>query len=80
MVELFIELAIDGDMIQDEDLVIHLLASPYSFSRLFTALEANELLKMEIVTERILHEEMKQKEKNNSDLSTEKAMTTKQPY
>ena len=65
MMELFNELAIVGDVIQDEDRVIYLLASlPDSFSTLVTALEANkEVPKMEIVTERILHEERKQKEK-----------------
>ena len=79
MMELFNELAIVGNVIQDEDCVIYLLASlPDSFSALVTALEANEEVpKMEIVTERILHEERKQKKKNNSDLSAEKAMTTK---
>ena len=80
--ELFNELPIIGDVIQDEDRVIYLLASlPDSFSTLITTLEANEeVSKMEIVTERILHEERKQKEKNNSDLSAEKAMTTKQQF
>ena len=58
MMELFNELAIVGDVIQDEDHVIYLLVSlPDSFSTLVTALEANEEVpKMEIVTERILHE------------------------
>ena len=43
MMELFNELAIVGDVIQDEDCVIYLLASlPDSFSKLVTALEANE--------------------------------------
>ena len=82
MMELFNELAIVGDVIQDEDRVIYLLASLFdSFSTLVTALEANEEVpKMEIVTERILHVERKQKEKNNSDLSAEKAMSTKQQF
>ena len=34
---------------------------------------------MDIFTERILHAERKQKEKNNSDSSAEKAMTTPPP-
>ena len=82
MMELFNVLAIVGDVIQDEDRVIYLLASlPDSFSTLVTALEANEEVpKIEIVAERILHEERKQKDKNNSDLSAEKAMTTKQQF
>ena len=79
MRELFNELAIVGDVIQDEDHVIYLLASlPDSFSTLVTALEANEeVSKTEIITERILHEERRKKKKNNLDLSAEKAMTTK---
>ena len=69
MIELFNELAIVGDVIEEEDRVVYLLASlPDSFNTLVTALEANEeVLKMEIVTERILHAESKQKEKLNSD-------------
>ena len=62
MMELFNELAIVGDVIQDEDRVIYLLTSqPDSFSTLVTVLEANEEVpKMEIVVERILHEERKE--------------------
>ena len=52
-----------------------------SFNTLVTVLEANEeVVKMEIVTERILHAERKQKEKLNSDTSGEKAMTTRQQF
>ena len=82
MMELFNELAIVRDVIEDEDCVVYLLASlPDSFSTLVTALEANgEVPKMEIVTERILHAERKQKERSNSDSSAEKAMTTKQQF
>ena len=62
MMELFNELAIVGDVIQDKDYVIVSLSD--SFNTLVTALEANkEVPKMEIVTERILHKERKQ-EKN----------------
>ena len=80
--ELFNELAIVGDVIEDENRVVYLLASlPDCFSTLVTALEANEEVpKMEIVTERIFHAERKQKEENNSDSSAEKAMTTKQQF
>ena len=54
---------------------------PNSFNTLDTALEANEEVpKMEIVTERILHAERKQKEKLNCDTSGEKAMTTRQQF
>ena len=63
----------DGDSMQDhikgmtevfnEDRVVHLLASlPDSYNVLVTALEANEEVpKMEMVTERLLHEERKMK-------------------
>ena len=82
MIELFNELTIVGDVIDEEDRVVYLLASlPDSFSTLVTALEANEEVpKMEVVTERILHAERKQKEKINFDTSGEKAMTTKQQF
>ena len=63
--ELFNKLTIVGDVIQDEDRVIYLLASlPDSFSMLVTPLEVNEeVSKMEIVTEGTLHEERMQKDK-----------------
>ena len=59
MTELFEELAVVGDPVSDEDRVVHLLASlPDSYDMLVTALEANSetVPKMEIVTERLLHE------------------------
>ena len=82
MIELFNELTIVGDVIDEEDRVVYLLASlPDSFSTLVTALEANEEVpKMEVVTEQILHAERKQKETINFDTSGEKAMTTKQQF
>ena len=82
MIELFNELAIIGDVKGEEDCVVYLLASlPDSFSKLVTALEANEEVpKMEVVTEWILHAERKQKEKINFDTSGEKAVTTKQQF
>ena len=81
MTELFNELAIVGDAIGEEDRVVHLLASlPDSFNTLVTALEANEdVPKMEVVTERLLHFERKQKEASSSD-SGEKAMFTKRQF
>ena len=67
MTELFNELAIVGDAIEEEDRVVYLLASlPDSFNTLVTALEASEdVPKMEIVTERLLHAERKQKESSS---------------
>ena len=63
MTETFNELSVVGDPISEEDRVVHLLASlPDSFNMLVTALEANaEVPKMEVVTERLLHEEQKVK-------------------
>ena len=61
MTELFNELAAVGDVISEEDRVVYLLASlPDSFGALVTAFEANEEVpRMEIVTERLLHTERK---------------------
>ena len=70
MTELFEGLAVIGDPVTEEDRVVHLLASlPDSFNMLVTALEANSeaVPKMEIVTERLLHEERKMKEKGTGD-------------
>ena len=65
MIEIFDELAVIGDPVDEEDRVVHILASlPESFSMLVTALEAcPEVPQLEVVTERLLHEESKMKEK-----------------
>lgn len=67
MMEIFQELSIIGDPIEEEDRVVHLLASlPESFDVLVTALEASvEVPSIETVTERLLHEERKLKEREN---------------
>lgn len=59
MTELFSELAIVGDAIEEDDQVVYLLATlPDSFNTLVTALEVSEEVpKMETVTERLLHVE-----------------------
>jgi hypothetical protein len=82
MTELFNELAIVGDAIEEEDRVVYLLASlPDSFNTLVTALEASEEVpKMEVVTERLLHAERKRREKSCPDSSGEKAMMTKRQF
>ena len=82
MTELFNELAILGDAIEEEDRVVYLLASlSDSCNTLVTALEANvKAPKMEVVTERFLHAERKQKEKSSVDPSGDKAMTTKRLF
>eukprot|EP00794_Sanderia_malayensis_P004203 gene4203-4765_t len=82
MTEVFEELSIVGDPIEEEDRVVHLLASlPPSFDVLVTALEASEEVpKMEMVTGRLLREEMKQKEKGacGGTAHDVKALTSKQ--
>ena len=68
LTELFEELAVIGDPMKEEDQVVHLLASlPESFSVLVTALESSaDVPKMEVVTERLIHEERKQQDKGRS--------------
>ena len=63
--EIFNELAVVGEAVDDEPRVVHLLASlPESFSMMVTALEANkDVPKMEVVTERLIHEEKKVNER-----------------
>ncbi|KAK3894704.1 hypothetical protein Pcinc_001550 [Petrolisthes cinctipes] len=71
MTEIFNELSVIGDQMNEEDRVVHLLASlPESYDMLVTALEANfEIPKMEFVTEKILHEERKSLVKDNDSIS-----------
>ena len=80
MTELFNELTAVGDVISEEDRVVYLLASlPDSFGALVTAFEANkEVPSLEIVTERLLHTERKQKKKTYTDLSEQKALDIQQ--
>ncbi len=77
MTEIFDGLAAIDDPITEEDRVVHLLASlPESYNVMVTALEANvKVPKMETVTERLLHEERKIKERKESQTKEEmKAM------
>ena len=64
--ELFNELSVVGDAVKEKDKVIYLLASlPESYNTLVTTLEVNETVpKIETVTERILHAERKQTDKD----------------
>jgi len=80
MTEMFNELTAAGDVISEEDCVVYLLASlPVSFGALVTALEANENVpKMEIVTERLLHAERKHKEITGADLGEPKMLVQQQ--
>ena len=61
LTEIIDELSVIGDPLEEENQVIHLLASlRESYDMLVMALEASpEVPKLEIVTERFLHEETK---------------------
>ena len=66
MSEIFEGLAVIGDAVSEEDRVVHLLASlPELYNVLVTALEAQSenIPKWELITERLLHQESKLKEK-----------------
>ena len=75
-VEIFEELAVIGDPIQDEDRVISLLASlSDDYSTLVTALEAMEKVpSWESVTERLLHEENKMKDEKSCSSDRPRSM------
>ena len=79
MSELFDALSVAGETVSEEDRVVYLLASlPESYAVLVTALEANEEVpKLEVVIERILHEERKSKDKIAASSSAESAMTSR---
>ena len=76
MTEIFEELAVIGDPVKEEDRVVHLLVSlSESYNMLVTALEANsDIPPMEVVTERLVHEERKQKDREDSEKVHPKAM------
>ena len=67
LTEIFDGLAVAGDAVSEEDRAVHLLASlPDSFGVLVTALEANpKVPMMEVVIERLLHEERKLRERTD---------------
>ena len=78
MTETFDELSVIGDSLNEEDRVVHLLASlPESYDMLVTALQASQdVPKWALVTERLLYEENKTREKQTGDAES-KAMTSK---
>ena len=77
MIETFDELSIIGDSLNEEDRVVHLLASLPESYMLVTALEANQdVPKWALVTERLLYKENKMKEKQTGGAKS-KAMTSK---
>ncbi len=75
LTEIFNALSVMEAPLSEEDRVIYLLASlPESFGVLVTALEASSTVPtMDVVTERLLHEEQKKREKEESP-QDEKAM------
>ncbi|KAF2363396.1 hypothetical protein FHG87_005844 [Trinorchestia longiramus] len=81
-VELFEELAIIGDALEDEERVIILLSSlPDRFSTLVTALEAHEKIPAwEVVTERLLNEERRQRGSLGTSDSSEKLLSGTKGY
>ena len=77
LTEIFDKLSIIGDPLDEENQVVHLLASLPEFYMLVTVLEASpEVPKLEIVTERLLHKETKQRDKESSTIEV-KPMTSK---
>ena len=66
MTEFFDALTVAGETVSEEDRIVYLLASlPKSYNVLMTALEANENVpKLEVVIERIVHQERKSKDRN----------------
>ena len=82
MTELFDALSVAGETISEEDRVVYLLASlPESYSVLVTTLEANEdVTKFEVVTERILQQERKSRDKSEAGSTTEIAMTSRKAF
>ena len=82
MTETFNELSVIGDPITEEDRVVHLLTClPDSYNDLVTALEANaDMPKMEVVTERLLHEERKNMDSGTPRYDNEKVMTVRRKF
>ena len=77
--EIFDELSIIGDPLDEENHIVHLLASlPKSYDMLVTALEASpDVPKLAVVTERLLHKERNWKEKEVAGDTEVKAMALK---
>ena len=79
MTEIFNELSVIGAEMNEEDRVVHLLASlPDSYSTLVTALEARpDVPTMDTVIEKLVYEEQKSKDRTgNKSSSTEGAMNS----
>ena len=78
MTEAFDELSVIGVSLNEEDRIVHLLASlPESYDMLVTALEASQdVPKWALITEQLLYEENKMREKQTGGAES-KAMTSK---
>ena len=81
MTETFDELPVIGDSLNEEDRVVHLLASlPESYDMLVTALEASQdVPKWAIATERLLYEENKMREKQTEAMTSKHHINKKGP-
>ena len=79
MTEVFNELAVIGDELDEEDWVVHLLASlPEMYSTLVTALEASENVpSMQVVIDRLIYEERKAKDRSKMVTDRTGALTVK---
>ena len=74
MTEIFEVLEVIGNAVSDEDRVVYLLASlPESFHMLVTSLEAQSesVPKWEVVTQILLHEELKIHEKATTNIKSD---------
>lgn len=81
MTELFDSLAVAKETVSEEDQVVYLLANLPDSYVLVTALKANEdVPKLEVVMERILHQERKSKDRSEASSNTGSAMTTRRSY
>ena len=78
MTEVCDELSVTSEPVKEEDRIVYLLASlPECYNVLVTAVEDNaEVPTLEVVTERLLHEETKMKSRSNQP-SQEGALTTR---
>ena len=83
MTEIFNELLVIGVEMEEEDSVVHLLASlPDSYNTLVTALEVSLYVpKMDIVTEKLLYKErkLKDRDKNEEALSAKHGFGSRGP-
>ena len=79
VMEIFEGLSVVGDPVTEENHVVHFLASlPESYNMLVMALKENiDVPRMEVITERLIHEERKLKEHRRIDTSSVKAMAAK---